>query len=81
MKIVRGKVAIALVGVILLIPVMGLSVVALTKAAMNRCTATPTSEPDSVVTVEFKLDSFDWICHKRWVDTGVLEEKHISFFP
>lgn len=81
MKIVRGKVAFALVGVVLFIPTMLLTFAYLKEAAMNRCTSSATAEPDSQVTVEFNLGGLDWICHKRWTETGVLEDKHISLLP
>lgn len=68
MKIRRGKIAILLFVVGLVIPALVITAIQVKERAVNYCTRTPTAEPDSLVTVEFSDSPLGWVCHKTFVD-------------
>ena len=86
MKIQKGKVAILLLALILVIPVLkGIGSI-VEERAMNACTATPTSEPDSENSVEFSWSTLGWVCHETLTDKdgkpiGDTTDTHLPLFP
>ncbi|MEY4418062.1 MAG: hypothetical protein RIQ88_500 [Actinomycetota bacterium] len=86
MKIQRGKVAILLVVVGMVLPAIFISYKAIDNRAWSVCNATPTAEQDSEVTKDFSWSPLGWVCHKTWTDkhgrpTGEPVDKHIPFIP
>jgi galactitol-specific phosphotransferase system IIC component len=68
MKIQRGKIAILLVVVVMIVPAVLMSATSLHERATNICGSTPTSEPDSLSHVEFSSSPLGWVCYKTFVD-------------
>jgi len=68
MKIQRGKIAILLVVLVMVVPAGLMSAASLQERATNVCNSTPTSEPDSISHVEFTWSPLGWVCYKTFVD-------------
>ena len=68
MKIQKGKVAIALLVLVLLIPLSKGVGRMLEERAGNRCTATPTDSPDFSGSVDLNFDTLSWVCHREYTD-------------
>ena len=68
MKIQRGKIAILLVVLVMIVPAVLMSATSLHERATNICGSTPTSEPDSMSHVEFSSSPLGWVCYKTFVD-------------
>jgi len=86
MKIQRGKIAILLVVLVMMVPAVAISALSLHERAMNTCTATPTPEPDFAVTTDFSFSPLGWVCHKTLTDKdgnpiGATVDKHIPLIP
>jgi hypothetical protein len=67
MKIQRGKIAILLVVLVMVLPAGLFTYKAINDRAWNACTATPTPEPDSAAHVEFTSSPLGWVCYKTFV--------------
>ncbi len=80
MKIRKGW-PLAVLGTILVVSALFVSVSLALEGSMNRCTASPVSEPNSEITREFSWDSFDWICHKTFEGETEVKTWHIPLFP
>ena len=80
MRIRKGW-PLAVLGTILVFSALFISVSLGLRESMNRCTASPVSEPNSEVTREFSWDSFDWICHKTFEGETEVKTWHIPLFP
>ncbi|NBQ93643.1 MAG: hypothetical protein EBU06_06950 [Micrococcales bacterium] len=68
MYIQRGKIAILLVVLMMVVPGIFITALNIRERAMNTCTATPTPEPDSKVTMDFSRSPLGWVCHKTLID-------------
>jgi hypothetical protein len=68
MKIQRGKIAILLVVLVMIVPAGVITVKLLHERATSACIATPTSEPDSQGHIEFTWSPLGWVCYKTFVD-------------
>ncbi|NDE88609.1 MAG: hypothetical protein EB055_01315 [Micrococcales bacterium] len=81
MKIVRGKLALAIVLILLSIPTYVFTSVWMTNRAFVRCASTPHSEPNSSVYVKFNLGEGTWVCYKTWEATGKTETENLGLIP
>ena len=86
MKIQRGKIAILLVVLVMMVPAGLFTYKVIDDRAWSACTATPTPEPDSEVTKEFTWSPLGWVCHITWIDKsgkpiGDTFDKHIPLIP
>jgi hypothetical protein len=68
MKIQKGKVAIALLVLILMIPLSRFAGSVVEERAVNRCTATPGDSADFLAYVEFKWSSMSWACQREYTN-------------
>lgn len=80
MKIRKGW-PLAVLGTILVLSALFVGVSLAFEGSMNRCIATPVSEPNSSVTREFSWDSLDWICSKTIEGETQVKTWHIPLFP
>jgi hypothetical protein len=86
MKIQRGKIAILLVALVMLVPAGFITFGAIHERAMSACTSTPTPEPDSEVSMDFSSSPLGWVCHKTLTDKdgnpiGATVDRNISLIP
>jgi hypothetical protein len=68
MKIQRGKIAILVVTLVMIVPFVFISATSLHERATSVCNSTPNSEPDSLSHVEFTTSPLGWVCYKTFVD-------------
>jgi hypothetical protein len=68
MKIQKGKIAIALLALVLVFPAGKMVGSMLEELAMNRCTATPTDSPNFSASVVLNFDTLSWVCHREYTD-------------
>jgi hypothetical protein len=72
MKIQKGKIAIALLVLILVFPAGKMVGSMLEERAMNRCAATPPGDSlslmDARASVDLNFDTLSWVCHREYTD-------------
>jgi hypothetical protein len=74
MKIQKGKIAIALLALVLVFPAGKMVGSMLEERAVNRCTATPVDSADFLAYVELDWSSMSWTCEREY--TNELGEKN-----
>lgn len=72
MKIQRGKVAILLVLMVMVVPGGFMTAFSIRDNAMNACTASPPSDPlkldDFSASVDLRWSTLSWVCHREYTD-------------
>lgn len=72
MKIQRGKVAILLVLMVMVVPGGFMTAFSIRDMAMNACMATPPSETlkldDFSASVDLHWSTLSWVCHREYTD-------------
>ena len=74
MKIQKGKVAVALLVLVILIPLSRFAGSVVEERAVNRCTATPLDSADFLAYVDFNWSNMSWVCQREY--TNELGEKN-----
>jgi hypothetical protein len=72
MKIQRGKVAILLVVLVMVVPGGIMSAFSIRETAMNACTASPPSDPlkldDFNASVDLNWSTLSWVCQREYTN-------------
>ena len=68
MKIQKGKIAIALLALVLVFPAGKMVGGMLEERAMNLCTATPGDSPDFSALVELDWSTMSWACEREYTN-------------
>jgi hypothetical protein len=66
MKIQKGKIAIALLALVLVFPAGKMVGSMLEERAVNRCTATPVDSANFLAYVDFNWSSMSWGCQREY---------------
>lgn len=74
MKIQKGKVAIVLLALVLLLPLSRFAGSVVEERAVNRCAATPADSADFLAYVDFNWSTMSWACQREY--TNELGEKN-----
>jgi hypothetical protein len=86
MKIQKGKVAIALLVLILMIPLSRFAGSVVEERAVNRCTSTPGDSADFLAYVDFNWSSMSWTCQREYTNeeggkNGLVSRESFPLIP